>query len=147
MRRVAGEREAGGGTPRAGRAVLAALAACGLLAVVAAGSLHGPLGAGGGRARFPLELVETLGLLAGLAVVAAAVLLALALRPGRRERSPRAFWHGLLASLLPLLLLVGAWLARGPHGWPWQRSGPPTSLPAAAPPPPRRRGGRTSARG
>jgi cytochrome b561 len=130
---VAGEREPGG-APRAGRAVLAALAACVLLALVAAGSLRGPLGAGGGRPRFPLELVETLGLLLVLAALITGVLALVVLLPDQRLRTPRARRGGVLTLLLPLLFVLGAWLFSGPLHWFGLRQPAPTSSPAPAPP-------------
>jgi Domain of unknown function (DUF4129) len=113
---VAGERGPGGEPPRAGRAVAAGLAACLLVALAAAGSLRGPLGSGGGRPRFPLELVETLGLLIGVAAVALLVLGVAVLAPDQRLRAPTRR-SGVSGVLLVVLIVLGFWLFREPLSW------------------------------
>ena len=125
-------RQPGRRWPPASRVVLLALAASGLLALVALGSLRGPLGGDQGRPRFPIELVETLGLLLAVAVVACGVLALLAMLPDQRRRLPRARRSGVLVLLLPLLAVLAVWMFRG---WTWfARPGSTTTLPAPAPP-------------
>jgi hypothetical protein len=103
-------------SPR-GRAVRLALAAVGLLALVAVGSLRQPPGATSGSPRFPSALVETLALLAFLGVLAGAGLAAWTLLPGRGLVVPRRRRHGSFYWPLILLLsvLVLAWLRKA--GW------------------------------
>ncbi|HYY80558.1 MAG TPA: DUF4129 domain-containing protein [Actinomycetes bacterium] len=127
---MAGKREPGGGVPRAARAGLAGLAAVTLLALAAAGSQRGSLGRGGGHARFPLELVETLVLLLAVAGLAALVLAAWVLLPDQRLRTPRRRRGGGAYSLLMVLLVVlVVWVFRGQHQWFGRRQGPPTTTP------------------
>jgi Domain of unknown function (DUF4129) len=129
---VAGVSQPGRRWPPSSRVVPLALAASGLLALVALGSLRGPLGGGEGRPRFPIELVETLGLLLAVAVVASGVLALLAMLPDQRLRAPRSRRSGVLVLLLPLLAVVAVWLFRD-RGW-FADPEPPASLPAPAPP-------------
>jgi hypothetical protein len=92
------------------RVVGPVLAAVGLLALVAVGSLRGPLGSGRGRPSYPADLVDSLLLLLFLAMVAAGLLAVIALWPDRnlvRRRRNRA---GMLGLLLPLAAIVVLWL-------------------------------------
>ena len=130
---MAGEREPGGGPPRAGRAVAAGLAACALVALAAVGSLRGPLGSGAGRPRFPLELVETLGLLIGVAAVALLVLGVVVLAPDQRLRARRTRRSGVSGVLLVVLIVLGFWLFREPPGWLGGGQHPATTI--GSPPP------------
>jgi hypothetical protein len=129
---VADLRQPGRRWPPASRVVLLALAASGLLALVALGSLRGPLAGGQGRPRFPIELVETLGLLLAVAVLASGVLALLAMLPDQRLPAPRARRSGMLVLLLPLLAALAVWLFRD-RAW-FAEPEPPASVPAPAPP-------------
>jgi Domain of unknown function (DUF4129) len=101
-------------SPR-GRALGLAIAALALLALVSVGSLREQPGAGGGTARFPSALVETLGLLALVALLAGMVIGAWTLLPGRRQvvRRPR----NPLVGPLVLLLTVFALSLLNALGW------------------------------
>jgi Domain of unknown function (DUF4129) len=98
------------------RVVVAAAVAVGLVALVAAGSLRGPLGSGRGRPSYPAELVDSLLLLGFLAMVAAAVLAVVSLWPGRhlarQRRRPGGNWN----LLLPMAAILILWLLREPLG-------------------------------
>jgi hypothetical protein len=92
------------------RAVWLALAAVVLLALVSVGSLRRPPGASGGSPHFPSALLETLGLLLFLAVLASSVVAVWALLPGRsevvrRRRNPVVAPLFVLLSVLVLVLL------------------------------------------
>jgi Domain of unknown function (DUF4129) len=83
----------------------------GLLALVAVGSLRGPLGSGRGRPSYPADLIDSLLLLLFLAMVAAGVLAVVSLWPhrhlpvkGRRAGS----WN----LILPMAAIVLLWLFR-----------------------------------
>jgi hypothetical protein len=88
------------------------LAATALLALVAVGSLRGPLGSGRGRPGYPSDLVDSLMLLLFLAMVAAGVLAAVALWPDRRLLGPRRSRGGALGVLLPFMAILLLWLLR-----------------------------------
>jgi hypothetical protein len=134
----------GHGPPgRAWWAVLLGLAATGLLALVAAGSLRGPLGSGRGRPSYPADLIDSLLL---LLLVAALAVLALALeallhglgRSGDLRRRPFA----VARMLLPAALIVVVWLLRGLLGTddagdqasPTSTLAPPTTIEVPAAP-------------
>jgi hypothetical protein len=127
---------------RARRGVLAASIAVGLLALVAVGSLRGPLGSGRGRPSYPADLVDSLVLLLFLAMLAAGVLAVISLWPDRhlaRRRRPGGTWN----LILPMALIVVLWLLRDWLGLGERdRDQPPTStvpapstLEVSAPPP------------
>jgi len=133
----------GRGSPsRASWAVLLALAAAGLLAMVAAGSLRGPLGSGRGRPSYPADLIDSLLLLMMVAMLAVLALALVALlhglgRPGDLRRRP----FSIAWMLLPAALIVAVWLLRdllgtddaGDQASPTSTLAPPTTieLPAA----------------
>jgi hypothetical protein len=104
--------------PPRGRAVGLALAAVALLALVSVGSLRQPPGTSGGTPRFPSALLETLGLLLLLAMLASLVVAAWALLPGhsevvRRRRNPVVAPLVILLFVLVLALLRRlGWLDR-----------------------------------
>jgi Domain of unknown function (DUF4129) len=104
-------RPPGRGVRGRARVAVAALAAAGLLGLVALGSLRGPLGSGRGRPSYPADLVDSLLLLLFLAMVAAGLLAVVALWPDRnlvlrqRRRGP-----GILSLLLPLAAILFLWL-------------------------------------
>ena len=127
---------------RGRRGVLAASIAVGLLALVAVGSLRGPLGSGRGRPSYPADLVDSLVLLLFLAMLAAGVLAVISLWPDRhlaRRRRPGGNWN----LILPMALIVVLWLLRDWLGLGERdRDQPPTStvpapstLEVSAPPP------------
>ena len=121
-----------GASNRGRRGLLPAVGAVVLLALVAAGSLHGPLGSGRGRPRYPADLVDSLLLLLLLAMVAAGVLAVVALWPDRhllRQRPRRA---GSLGLILPMAVVVALWLLRDVLGLGGRQDDPPTST--VAPP-------------
>ncbi|HZA82577.1 MAG TPA: DUF4129 domain-containing protein [Actinomycetes bacterium] len=101
-----------------------------LLALVAMGSLHGPLGSGRGRPRYPADLVDSLLLLLLLAMVAAGVLAIVSLWPDRHlvgDRRRRASGFGLI---LPMAAVVALWLLRDVLGLGSRQDDPPTATPA-----------------
>jgi hypothetical protein len=109
------------------RGLLPAVGAAVLLALVAAGSLHGPLGTGRGRPRYPADLIDSLLLLLFLAMVAAGVLGVWSLWPDRhllRQRSRRA---GSLGLILPMAVVVALWLLRDVLGLGGRQDDPPTN--------------------
>src|SRR4029450_4630799 len=111
---VGGRGGRAGGRCRSGRH--APVAACVLRPLVAAGSLHGPLGTGRGRPRYPADLIDSLLLLLFLAMVAAGVLGVWSLWPDRhllRQRSRRAGSFGLI---LPMAVVGGLGARRGRRG-------------------------------
>jgi Domain of unknown function (DUF4129) len=87
-------------------------AAVALLALVAVGSLRGPLGSGRGRARYPADLIDSLLLLLFLAMLAAGALAVVALWSDRRLAAQRRR-GGTLGLLLPMAAVVLLWLFRG----------------------------------
>jgi hypothetical protein len=93
------------------RRLLAVAAAVALLALVAVGSLRGPLGSGRGRPSYPADLVDSLLLLLFLAMIAAGVLAVVALWPNRHlpVRGRRAGSWNLILPAAAILLL---WLFR-----------------------------------
>jgi uncharacterized protein DUF4129 len=129
----------GPGRPR--RGLLPVVAAIALLALVAVGSLRGPLGSGRGRSRYPADLIDSLLLLLLLAMLAAGVLAIVSLwsdrRLGGRQRR-----GGTFSLLLPMAVIVLVWLFRDLFGLGGGRDDPPaTTLPSPstlevpAPPP------------
>ena len=94
-----------------GRRLLPAVLAVGLLALVAVGSLRGPLGSGRGRPSYPADLVDSLLLLLFLAMVAAGVLAVVSLWPNRHlpVKGRRAGSWNLILPMAAVLLL---WLFR-----------------------------------
>jgi hypothetical protein len=135
---VADDRQPGRREPPASRVVLLALAAAGLVALVAVGSLRGPLGRGGGRPSYPADLVDSLILLVLVAAAAAGVLALTVLLPDRHRAVPRARRSSLAALLLPMLIVVAVWLFTGPLrlGGQDERAAPPSTLPPLDPPQP-----------
>jgi Domain of unknown function (DUF4129) len=115
--RVAESRRSGRrGPPQPWRVALLTLTAAGLLAVVAAGSLRGPLGGGRGRPSYPAGLVDSLLALLLVAVLAGLVLAVVVLVPDQRMRAPRSRRRGLLTVLFPTALILAVWLFREPLG-------------------------------
>jgi hypothetical protein len=104
------------GPPQPARVALLALAAAGLLALVAAGAARGPLRGGGGRPAFPIDLVASLLALLLVAVVASLVLAVIVLAPDQRLRTPRSHRRSVLVALLPLGLILALWLFGEPLG-------------------------------
>jgi Domain of unknown function (DUF4129) len=101
----------GHGSANRRRGLLPVVAAVGLLALVAVGSLRGPLGSGRGRPSYPADLVDSLVLLLFLAMIAAGVLAVVALWPNRHlpVRGRRA---GSWNLILPMAAIVLLWLFR-----------------------------------
>ncbi|HEV8424740.1 MAG TPA: DUF4129 domain-containing protein [Actinomycetes bacterium] len=93
-----------------------AIAAVLLLALVAVGSLRGPLGSGRGRPSYPADLVDSLLLLILLAMVAAGLLAVMVLLPHHRPNSPRRRRNSTFGVLLPLAVILVLWLLRHPLG-------------------------------
>ena len=127
------------GRRRGRRGLLPVAAAVVLLALVAVGSLRGPLGSGRGRARYPADLIDSLLLLLLLAMAAAGVLAVMSLWPDRRLRGRRRP-GGNLGLLLPMATIALLWLFRDLLGLGGGRDDPPatTVAPAStleAPPP------------
>jgi uncharacterized protein DUF4129 len=124
------------------RVVGAAAVAVGLVALVAVGSLRGPLGSGRGRPSYPADLVDSLLLLVFLAMVAAAVLAVVALWPGRHPARPRRRPGGSWNLVLPMAAILVVWLFRdllglggGDRDQPPPSTVPaPSTLEAPAPP-------------
>ena len=101
----------GHGSVNRRRGLLPVVAAVGLLALVAVGSLRGPLGSGRGRPSYPADLVDSLVLLLFLAMIAAGVLVVISLWPNRHlpVRGRRA---GSWNLILPMAAIVLLWLFR-----------------------------------
>jgi Domain of unknown function (DUF4129) len=97
---------------RGRRELLPVAAAVGLLALVAGGSLRGPLGSGRGRPHYPADLVDSLLLLLFLAMVAAGALAVVSLWSDRRLGRQRRRGAGTLNLLLPMAAVVLLWLLR-----------------------------------
>jgi hypothetical protein len=134
----------GGAGRRPGSRVLAPVAvAVVLLALVAVGSLRGPLGSGRGRPSYPADLVDSLLLLLFLAMVAAGALAVVVILPDRRLIKPRPRRFGSLGLLLPVALVLVLWLLRDLLGLdgladrvtPSSTPTPPSSLAAPVPRP------------
>jgi hypothetical protein len=104
------------GPPQPARVALLALAAAGLLALVAAGAARGPLRGGGGRPAFPVDLVASLLALLLVAVVACLVLALVVLFPDQRLRPPRSHRRSVLVALVPLGMILLLWLFGEPLG-------------------------------
>jgi Domain of unknown function (DUF4129) len=104
------------GPPQPTRVALLALAAAGLLALVAAGAARGPLRGGGGRPAFPVDLVASLLALLLVAVVACLLLALVVLFPDQRLRPPRSHRRSVLVALVPLGIILLLWLFGEPLG-------------------------------
>jgi hypothetical protein len=83
-----------------------------LVALVAVGSLRGPLGSGRGRPSYPADLIDSLLLLLFLAMVATAVLAAVSLWPGRNLARGRRRGGGSWNLILPMAAVLLLWLFR-----------------------------------
>jgi hypothetical protein len=83
-----------------------------LVALVAVGSLRGPLGSGRGRPSYPADLIDSLLLLLFLAMVATAVLAAVSLWPGRNLARARRRAGGSWNLILPMAAVLLLWLFR-----------------------------------
>jgi Domain of unknown function (DUF4129) len=122
-----------GSTNRGRWGLVPAVAAVALLALVAMGSLHGPLGSGRGRPSYPADLVDSLLLLLLLAMVAAGVLAIVSLWPDRhlvgQRRRRRGNFVGLI---LPMAFVLALWLLRDVLGLGSRQDEPPTDT--VAPP-------------
>jgi Domain of unknown function (DUF4129) len=131
-----------GSANRGRRGLLPAGVAVALVALVAVGSLRGPLGSGRGRPSYPADLVDSLLLLLLLAMVAAGVLAVIVLWPGRSLARPRHRAGGSWNVILPMAAIVLLWLFRDLLGLGGDDSdpAPTTTIPSAstleAPPPP-----------
>jgi hypothetical protein len=101
----------GHGSANRRRGLLPVAAAVGLLALVAVGSLRGPLGSGRGRPSYPADLIDSLLLLLFLAMIAAGMLAVIALWPNRHlpVRGRRA---GSWNLILPMAAILVLWLFR-----------------------------------
>jgi Domain of unknown function (DUF4129) len=101
----------GHGSANRRRGLAPVAGAVGLLALVAVGSLRGPLGSGRGRPSYPAGLVDSLLLLLLLAMAAAVVLAVVTLWPSRHQpvRARRAGSWNLILPMAAILLL---WLFR-----------------------------------
>ena len=100
----------GGGGGR--RGLLPTVVAVVLVALVAVGSLRGPLGSGRGRPSYPADLIDSLLLLLFLAMVATAVLAAVSLWPGRNLARGRRRGGGSWNLILPMAAVLLLWLFR-----------------------------------
>jgi Domain of unknown function (DUF4129) len=128
---------------RGRRGLLPVALAVGLLALVAAGSLRGPLGSGRGRPSYPADLIDSLLLLLFLAMVAAGVLAVFSLWPGLRFDSQRRRRGGGLGLILPVAAVLVLWLLRdllglgegGPDDPPPSTLPAPSTLEVPDPPP------------
>jgi Domain of unknown function (DUF4129) len=101
-----------GGDGRGRWGVLPAVVAVVLVALGAVGSLRGPLGSGRGRPSYPADLIDSLLLLLFLAMVAAAVLAAWSLWPGRNLVRPRRRAGGSWNLILPMAAVLLLWFFR-----------------------------------
>jgi Domain of unknown function (DUF4129) len=131
-------RASGRGGTLGGRWLWPLLAAVVLLSLVAVGSLRQAPGSGAGTPRFPSALLQTLGLLAAVTILAGAVLAVWTLLPGQnpvvhRRRNPLLGPMTLIGFVLLLALFRRlGWLERL-RFLPGLRSGPsPPSLGVAA---------------
>jgi hypothetical protein len=130
------------GAPPAGRRLLPVAGAVVLLALVAVGSLRGPLGSGRGRGHYPADLIDSLLLLLFLAMVAAGLLASVALWSDRRLGGRQRRRGSAASVLLPMAAIVLLWLFRDLLGLDGGRDEPPvttlpsqSSLEVPAPPP------------
>jgi Domain of unknown function (DUF4129) len=127
---------------RTRRVVVAAGGAVALVALVAVGSLRGPLGSGRGRPGYPADLIDSLLLLLILAMVATGVLAVVSLWPDRHLARPQR-GGGSWNVLLPMAAIVVLWLLRerlglggaGQDDAPPSTPAPPTTLEVPEPPP------------
>jgi Domain of unknown function (DUF4129) len=102
----------GSGGGRGRRGLLPTAVAVVLVALVAVGSLRGPLGSGRGRPSYPADLIDSLLLLLFLAMVATAVLAAVSLWPGRNLARARRRAGGSWNLILPMAAVLLLWLFR-----------------------------------
>ena len=102
----------GSGWGRGRRGLLPTVVAVVLVALVAVGSLRGPLGSGRGRPSYPADLIDSLLLLLFLAMVATAVLAAFSLWPGRNLGRARRRGGGSWNLILPMAAVLLLWLFR-----------------------------------
>jgi hypothetical protein len=104
-----------------------------LVALVAVGSLRGPLGTGRGRPSYPADLIDSLLLLLFLAMLAGAVLGAIALWPGRKLARGRRRGAGSWNLILPMAAILLLWLFRDLLGLGGgeRDPNPTTTIPAA----------------
>ncbi|HSO55155.1 MAG TPA: hypothetical protein VL330_21005, partial [Actinomycetes bacterium] len=100
------------GWGRGRRGLLPTVVAVVLVALVAVGSLRGPLGSGRGRPSYPADLIDSLLLLLFLAMVATAVLAAVSLWPGRNLARARRRGGGSWNLILPMAAVLLLWLFR-----------------------------------
>jgi hypothetical protein len=116
------------------RGLLPAGVAVVLVALVAVGSLRGPLGSGRGRPSYPADLIDSLLLLMFLAMVAAGVLAVMVLWPGRTLARPRRRGGGSWNVILPMVAIVLLWLFRDRLGLGGGDSdpAPTTTIPSAS---------------
>jgi hypothetical protein len=119
-----------GSSSRGRRWLLPVLGAVVLLALAAMGSLHGPLGSGRGRPRYPADLIDSLLLLLLVAMVAAGVLAIVSLWPDRHLLGDRRRRAGGLGLILPVAVVVALWLLRDVLGLGSRQDDPPTATPA-----------------
>jgi hypothetical protein len=118
------------GRGRGRRGVLPVAAAVGLLALVAVGSLRGPLGSGRGRPQYPADLIDSLLLLLFLAMLAAGALALFSLWSDRRLRGRRRR-GGTWSLLLPTAIVLLLWVFRDLLGLDGGRDDPAvTTLPS-----------------
>jgi Domain of unknown function (DUF4129) len=121
-----------GSANRERRGLLAAGVAVALLALVAVGSLRGPLGSGRGRPSYPADLIDSLLLLLLLAMVAAAVLAVVSLWQDRHQVQQRRRRSGSFALILPMAAVLVLWLVQDVLGLGGgDRDQTPTSTPPA----------------
>jgi Domain of unknown function (DUF4129) len=121
-----------GSVNRGRRGLLPTGVAVVLVALVAVGSLRGPLGSGRGRPSYPADLIDSLLLLLFLAMMAAGVLAVIALWPSRRLVQPRRRGGGAWNLLLPMAAVVLLWLFRDLLGLGGDRDlAPTTTIPSA----------------
>jgi len=109
------------------RGLLPAVGAVVLLGLAAMGSLHGPLGSGRGRPRYPADLVDSLLLLLLLAMVTAGVLAIVSMWPDRHLLVQRRRRAGSLGLILPMAAVLALWLLRDVLGLGSRQDDPPTN--------------------
>jgi hypothetical protein len=128
---------------RGRRGLLPVALAVGLLALVAVGSLRGPLGSGRGRPSYPADLIDSLLLLLFLAIVAGGALAVFSLWPGLRLDSQRRRRGSSFSLILPMAAVLILWLLRdllglgegGPDDPPPSTLPAPSTLEIPDPPP------------